>query len=124
MSSNLQANSPASIWVVCLCADWCGVCRDYRAIFESLMPAHADCRFGWVDIEDHADLLGDLDIETFPTLLIADAQGLLFLGSLVPQALTLSRLLQSFDTRSKRSPHTLDTQALITVLPQTPSLWL
>ncbi|QJC57215.1 Putative thioredoxin 2 [Polaromonas vacuolata] len=124
MSSNLQASSPASVWVVCLCADWCGVCRDYRTIFESLVGQHSDCRFGWVDIEDHADLLGDMDIETFPTLLIADAHGLLFLGSLVPQASTLSRLLQSHDAQTKRSPHTADTRALMAALPKTPSLWL
>ena len=28
-------------WVVCLCADWCGTCRDYRALFDALAPAYA-----------------------------------------------------------------------------------
>ena len=26
----------------------------------------------WLDIEDEAGLIGDLDIETFPTILVAD----------------------------------------------------
>ncbi len=28
-------------------------------------------RFAWVDIEDESELVGDLDIEDFPTLLLA-----------------------------------------------------
>lgn len=82
-------------WAVCLCADWCGTCRDYRAIFEALAPAHPGVRFVWVDIEDEADVAGDLDVETFPTLLIADGQTARFLGPLLPQAAVLSRLLES-----------------------------
>ncbi len=23
-------------WVVCLCAGWCGVCRDYRSGFDAM----------------------------------------------------------------------------------------
>ena len=26
-------------WVVCLCAGWCGVCREYRSGFEALAQA-------------------------------------------------------------------------------------
>lgn len=82
-------------WVVCLCADWCGTCRDYRALFDALAPAYPGVRFVWVDIEDEADVAGDLDVETFPTLLIADGQTVRFLGPLLPQAGVLSRLIES-----------------------------
>ena len=82
-------------WVVCLCADWCGTCRDYRALFDALAPAYPGVRFVWVDIEDEADVAGDLDVETFPTLLVADGQTARFLGPLLPQAAVLSRLLES-----------------------------
>ncbi|MDO9406471.1 MAG: thioredoxin family protein [Polaromonas sp.] len=85
----------AGSWVVCLCADWCGVCRDYRAVLQAVAASHPHWGFAWIDIEDEADLVGDLDIETFPTLLIADAGGLRFLGPLLPQAQTLVRLLAS-----------------------------
>ena len=82
-------------WVVCLCADWCGTCRDYRALFDALARAHPGVRFVWVDIEDEADVAGDLDVETFPTLLVADGQTARFLGPLLPQAAVLSRLIDS-----------------------------
>ena len=82
-------------WVVCLCADWCGTCRDYRALFDALAPAYPGVRFVWVDIEDEADVAGDLDVETFPTLLIADGQTARFQGPLLPQAGVLSRLIES-----------------------------
>ena len=41
--------------VVCLCADWCGTCRDYRAPFEALGKELPDAEFLWVDIEDEGD---------------------------------------------------------------------
>jgi thiol-disulfide isomerase/thioredoxin len=82
-------------WVACLCADWCGTCRDYRSVFDEVAAAHAGMPFVWLDIEDQAALAGDLDIETFPTLLIADGADLRFAGPLLPHAATLSRLLDS-----------------------------
>ena len=50
--------------------------------------------FAWIDIEDDADALGDLDIENFPTLLIADAGGARFFGPVMPQAPTAERLIR------------------------------
>lgn len=83
--------------VVCLCAAWCGSCRDYRETFARLAREHAHARFAWVDIEDQSDALApfDLDIENFPTLLIARGDELRFLGALTPQAVTLERTLQA-----------------------------
>ncbi len=83
-------------WLVaCLCAAWCGTCKDYRATFERLASEHADLRFVWVDIEDESDALAtfDLDIENFPTVLVARGDELRFLGTLLPHAATLSRTL-------------------------------
>ncbi len=82
-------------WAVCLCAAWCGTCGIYRPLFDELARAHPDVRFEWVDIEDESDLVDDLDVETFPTLLIADGERALFLGPLLPQAPVLARLLAS-----------------------------
>lgn len=87
--------SPSAWWVVCLCASWCGVCRDYRALFDALAQAHPEARFVWVDVEDEEEVAGDLDVETFPTLLIADGRQARFLGPLLPQAPVLARLLAS-----------------------------
>ncbi len=50
----------------------------------------------WVDIETQDDLLGDLDIENFPTLLIADALGQArFAGTVLPHPETLQRMCQA-----------------------------
>jgi len=82
-----------ALWVVCLCAEWCGACREYRPLFEQVARAHPGLRFAWVDIEDHADLADDFDVETFPTILVAGERGTQFLGPMLPHAETLARLL-------------------------------
>ena len=97
-------------WVVCLCAQWCGTCREYRPLFDGLARAHPDVRFVWVDIEDDAGLVGDLDVETFPTLLIARDRTALFLGPLLPQAPVLARLLASLRAGTPRRG-SIDVQA-------------
>lgn len=90
-------------WAVCLCAAWCGTCGIYRPLFDELARAHQDVRFEWVDIEDESDIAGDLDVETFPTLLIADGERALFLGPLLPQAPVLARLLASLQAAAPGS---------------------
>jgi thioredoxin 1 len=82
-------------WVACLCAAWCVACREYGATFAALAAQFgADADFAWIDIEDDADALGDLDIEDFPTLLIADATGARFFGPVMPQMQTAERLIR------------------------------
>ena len=56
---------------------------------------HAAMRFVWIDIEDESELVGDLDIEDFPTLLLARGDQVLFFGPLMPHAQTLDRLVRS-----------------------------
>jgi thiol-disulfide isomerase/thioredoxin len=81
--------------VACLCAEWCGACREYRQTFEALAAQFAgDAEFAWIDIEDESDALGAPDIDNFPTLLVADAVALRFLGAVTPQAGTLDRLVR------------------------------
>jgi len=82
-------------WVACLCAAWCVACREYGATFAALAAQFgSDADFAWIDIEDDADALGDLDIENFPTLLIADEAGARFFGPVMPQASTAERLIR------------------------------
>ena len=82
--------------VACLCAEWCGSCRDYRATFEALSAQFfGEADFAWIDIEDESDALGDPDIENFPTLLLADAGGLRFLGAVTPHAAAAERLVKN-----------------------------
>ena len=114
-------------WVVCLCAEWCGVCRDYRAIFEqvaySVQATHPDARFAWVDVEDETDLIGDLDVETFPTVLIVDASGTRFVGPIIPQAKVLQRMLQSIGSSTTAAPLVAGA-AMVAALAHRPDLWV
>ena len=98
-------------WAVCLCAGWCGTCRDYRPLFEALAPAHPDVRFEWLDIEDEADIAGELDVETFPTVLIGQGASVRFLGPLLPQAPVLGRLLSSLQAAPSGRPGEADAEA-------------
>lgn len=86
---------PASVLVVCLCAEWCGVCKDYRSRFSQVQSSFPQARFLWIDVEDEADLLHPLDVENFPTLLIAVGDVPRFFGPLTPQVEMLERLIRS-----------------------------
>lgn len=119
------SSSESAAWVVCLCAEWCGLCRDYRAVFIQMAARYPALRFAWLDVEDQAELVGDVDVETFPTLLLADAQGIRFFGPLTPQANTLSRLLESLQSDSLQiAPHEPSTQQLLQALQAAPEHWV
>ena len=81
--------------MICLCAAWCGVCREWTGIFEALSASYPHVLFDWVDVEDEADAMGDVDIETFPTLLVAQGSRARFLGPVKPSATQVGRLLES-----------------------------
>ena len=84
----------AGDWIVaCLCAAWCGTCGSYRAAFEQLAARHPDKHFVWIDIEDQADVVGDLDVDNFPTLLIQRHDVVAFFGTVLPDAALAERLL-------------------------------
>lgn len=88
-------------WVVaCLCAAWCDTCRSYREGFERLAARHPDKRFVWIDIEDEADLVGDIDVENFPTLLIQRGDQVAFFGTVLPDPGVADRLIGAQARRS------------------------
>lgn len=90
-----ESTHPAQLWVVCLCAAWCRTCEAYDTTFDSVLAQFPHIKTRWIDIEDEADLVGDLDIETFPTILIGNGELLLFSGPITPQPETLRRLLRA-----------------------------
>lgn len=94
-----EAGAPEDIeasWgVVCLCAAWCGVCRQYEPAFQALQAKFPQARFEWIDVEEQEGLLGEMDVETFPTLLVGRGSQVAFLGPLLPQIMVLERLLAS-----------------------------
>jgi thioredoxin 1 len=81
--------------VACLCAAWCGTCSSYRAAFDELAARHPDKTFVWIDIEDQADVVGDLDVENFPTLLLQRGDTVAFFGTMLPDAKVADRLIAS-----------------------------
>jgi thiol-disulfide isomerase/thioredoxin len=91
----MHASPSLHFLVAGLCAQWCGTCRDWRAVFDAQareQGARAD--FIWVDVEDHDEVMGSIDVENFPTLLIARNHEVLFFGTITPHAGTLSRLVR------------------------------
>jgi thioredoxin 1 len=105
-------------WVVCLCAEWCGTCRDYRPLFEEVARAHPGLRFAWVDIEDHAEFADEFDVETFPTVLVAGQDGTRFLGPLLPNAQTLTRMLSALQAPQPSDEHVATLLAALARSPQ------
>ena len=100
VDSKQHSPSGAEFLVICLCAEWCGTCRDYRAGFEDLAASFSDSRFYWMDIEDQANDMGDLDIENFPTLFIQRRESVLFFGTMLPHLHLLHRLIENFHKQS------------------------
>lgn len=96
-----------------LCAQWCGTCREWRALFEAQARALPQVHFTWVDVEDEADALGDLDIETFPTLLIAHGSTIRFLGAIPPTAPAMTRLLESLQSDPRAASVPVEAQGLL-----------
>lgn len=95
----VQVKSPetgAAFLVACLCAQWCGSCRDYRVDFDAFAARFPDVQCAWVDVEDEPEIAGDIDIENFPTLVIQRGADVLFCGAMQPYINQLERLLQTF----------------------------
>jgi thioredoxin 1 len=89
-------SSAPPLLVAGLCAQWCGTCREYRPLFDQQSLAFGEhASFAWVDVEDHDEVLGALDVENFPTLLIARGDEVLFYGVVTPHVQTLARLVQT-----------------------------
>jgi thioredoxin 1 len=80
--------------VSCLCAEWCGVCRDYRAGFVALGERFPRAAFSWLDVEDDSEVVGDVEVENFPTVTVKRGDTVLFHGVLPPQHAHLERLLE------------------------------
>lgn len=99
-------------WLVaCLCAAWCGTCNDYQAGFMAWAEQRPDIHFAWIDIEDQADVVGDLDIVNFPTLLIQRGDIVAFFGTVLPDLRLADRLLLS---QIEKSDEMLRNEALST----------
>ena len=80
--------------VVCLCAEWCDTCVEYRPGFLALAGRFPRAEFRWLDIEDQAEEVGEREVENFPTIEIRRGAELLFYGVMLPKHEHLARLLE------------------------------
>ena len=98
--------------VVGLCAAWCNTCTEFREAFDGLAAARADGTFVWLDIEDDADLAGDIDVDNFPTIAVFHRGRLLHFGVSLPQAPIVARLLAALTENSATVPAAPAVEAL------------
>jgi thioredoxin-like negative regulator of GroEL len=90
--------------VISLCAAWCGTCRDFQQPFEQLRERLPDARFEWIDIEDEADRVGDIDIDDFPVVVIAREGRPVFFGTMRPTLGVLERAVAQADDPRRDAP--------------------
>lgn len=71
------------------------MCRDYHQRFEQAKLKFPQARFLWIDVEDEADVLHPLDVEDFPTLLLAVGDEPRFFGPVIPSSDVLERMIRA-----------------------------
>ena len=84
----------APMLVACLCAAWCGSCREFEESFEALSERHPETIFVWIDVEDYSDLVDGIDVENFPTIVIQYGSEVRFTGALPPRIAQIERLIR------------------------------
>ena len=113
LSDSPGDRSESALLVVGFCAAWCNTCGEFRHTFDDLSARRPGARFVWLDIEDDAQVVGDIEIENFPTIAVFSDNRLVHFGVSLPQAAIVGRLIDSFHTTSK----TLLAQEAIANLP-------
>ena len=76
-------------------ASWCGPCRTFAPVYETVSDTHSDIVFAKVDTEDQPALAGAFGISSIPTLMAIRDGVVLYsqAGALPEQA--LSQLVQA-----------------------------
>lgn len=59
-------------------ADWCGPCKTFGPIYESVSENHDDIVFGKVDTEQQQELAAQFGIQSIPTLAVIREQVVVF----------------------------------------------
>jgi thioredoxin 1 len=70
-------------------ASWCGPCKQFAPVFESMSETHPDMVFAKVNTEEQQELAGHFQIRSIPTLMIFRQQIIVFSqpGALPPAGL-------------------------------------
>jgi thioredoxin 1 len=70
-------------------ASWCGPCKQFAPVFESLSETHPEAVFAKINTEEQQELAGHFQIRSIPTLMIFREQIIVFSqpGAIPPAAL-------------------------------------
>ncbi len=115
MASDLHGTAGTAgtkLLIACLCAQWCGTCNDYAPLFQQLKQDYPLAQFAWIDIEDEADLVDPVEVENFPTILIAKGRHAHFFGTVTPHIETLRRLIDAQLADARAGKCSVEVQAL------------
>jgi thioredoxin reductase (NADPH) len=100
-----QSTKSQTLLVVCLCAEWCAVCRDFKPEYLALAQQHPEILFAYLDIEDDEAFIGALELDDFPTLAIFRGNALIYFGVAKAKRDNVVHLLQKL-TASPPQPLT------------------
>ena len=59
-------------------APWCGPCKQFAPVFESMSESHPDIVFAKVNTEEQQELAGHFQIRSIPTLMVFRQQIIVF----------------------------------------------
>jgi hypothetical protein len=61
-------------------------------------------KFAWVDVEDEDETMDEVDVETFPTLLVARGSEVMYLAPIPPLGSQFTRLLARLQAQRGPDP--------------------
>jgi hypothetical protein len=101
MTCPIKSEESGAIKILVVCADWCSVCRSYKVILNDL----SGFDINWIDINDFESLTDEIEIETFPSVIIFDETDILFFGPIEPNKNSLTSLLSAVKTTPSKTTH-------------------
>ncbi len=91
--------------LILFCAEWCGSCREFKEHFNSIN--RDELSKVWLDIEDDASLIDEIDIDNLPTILAVSGDGhTYYFGEIPPNKTFLEKILQDISLE-KLAPSTM-----------------
>ncbi|MDR0770364.1 MAG: thioredoxin family protein [Burkholderiales bacterium] len=93
-----------ALLAVCLCAEWCTVCRDFKKAYHALAQQHPETLFAYLDIEDDEAFIGALELDDFPTLAVFRGDALIHFGVVKAKGDNIVQLLRRLVTAPSLTP--------------------